>query len=444
MEPSPPGRIGGLLRRDSFSAFLAAGAAQFAGPSTGLVVLIFAITFSYPAADRTSFGAIALALLGLASALPTLAGAFVAGPLADRTDRRALMRTTNLVSLAAIALLAIDLFYAPNGHVVLGGAGGFYLPLWVLLAYPAWATVISTSTVFRPAYNTSVPRFVETADLGSANGLIYASAAAVSATGTLAVGLILTVGGTVVALAIPFALFLITQVALSLVRADLRVKRTAPPTHLLRSTLEGFSYLVRRRDIFQMTVAALVVNLLAAVAFVELGLYLASWLGLVSGFWYGAMISASTAGAACGLLAISRLSFERRAGVVLIVLVLAMGGALVALPLVRTIWLALPVMFVYGLMPGMIQTVFLSAVQATVPDEVMGRVFAADEVGSYTLVPFGQGLGGFLTVEVGVRGTFFIAGGAIVLLGAIMAGGFGALRGLGFQPREPAGASAPA
>lgn len=427
-----------ILRRESFPAFLTAGAAQFAGPSTALVALLFAFALAYPASERESFGAVALALLGLSSALPTLAGAFFAGPLADRRDRHMLMRTANLCSLGATAVLAADLLYAPSARIPLAVLPGFYLPLWVLLAYPAWAALIATATLFRPAYNTSVPRFVQTAELGTANGLIYSVAAAVSAAGTLVVGAMLSLWGTSYAFTVPFVLFLLTQVALVLVRVDLRVRRDGPPPSILRSVVEGFGYLVRRRALFEMTIGALFVNLLSAVAFVELALYVASWLGLVSGIWYGAIISATTAGAACGLVLISRARFEHRAGVVLIGLVLGMGVSLLSLAFVRSVWLALPIVFVYGLMPGMIQTVFLSSVQATVPDEVMGRVFAADEVGSYMLVPFGQGIGGFLTVEIGVQGTYFFAGGSIVGLGLIMFTGFGALRSLRFPTEEPA------
>ena len=85
----------------------------------------------------------------------------------------------------------------------------------------------------------------------------------------------------------------------------------------------------------------------------------------------------------------------------------------------------------------MITTIFLSTVQATVPDEVMGRVFSADEVGSYALVPAGQYTGGLLTVAVGVQGTYLSAGGAIIGFGLIMVASFGALRRLGYRPAEP-------
>jgi MFS family permease len=401
-----------------------------------LVAFLFAITFAYPSAERVSYGAIALAFLGLSSAVPTFFAAFFSGALADRYDRGELMRVVNLVALLGVAAAAVDLVMLPSNPISVPVSPGFYLPTWVLLLYPCWAVIIVSATIFRPAFNTSIPRFVEPRDLGRANGVIYASAALVSAAGSLAVGGILTYYPVADGLGLSFVLFFATQVALLLVDVDLAVQRKTAPRSVSREAVEGFAYLGRRRELLEITIAALVVNFLSAVALVELGLYVENWLTLAQGIWYGAMITASTLGVAVGFALISRFHFEPHAGRVIILLSLAMGVALLTLGLVRSIWLALPVIFVYGMMPGMIMTVFLSTVQATVPDAMMGRVFSADEVGSYALVPFGQGAGGLLTVAVGVQGTYLAAGGAIVFFGLLMATGFGALRRLGFRPRE--------
>ena len=400
-----------------------------------LVILLYSVTFAYPAPERVTYGALALAFLGLSSAIPTLVAAFFSGALADRYDRGRLMRAVNILSLVAVAAAMADLSLAPGAIVHAPGPPGFYLPLWVLLLYPCWGVVVVTSTLFRPAYNTSIPRVVETRDLGRANGLIYATAAILSAAGTLGVGAILTYGTAPDALVVSFVLFFATQVALLLIDLDLSVTRASAKRSVVTEAKDGFVYLGKRRELLEITIAALVVNFLSAVALVELGLYVESWLGLAQGIWYGAMVTASTLGVALGFVVISRFHFEEHAGRAIMVLTLVMGVALLALGLVRSIWLALPVIFVYGMMPGMIATVFLSTIQATVPDAMMGRVFSADEVGSYALVPFGQYGGGELTVAIGVQGTYLAAGGAIVFFGVLMATSFGALRRLGFHPR---------
>ena len=401
------------------------------------MILLFAVAFAYPSGTPTAFPGLALAFLGLSSTLPTLGAAFVSGALADRHDRGQLMRTVNLVSIITTAGLAAALVYAPSAHVPVPGPAGFYLPLWVVLAYPAWALVTTTSTLFRPAFNTSVPKIVAKSDLGRANGVIYAVAAVASAVGAVGVGALLALVPVPYALGVPFALFFATQVALVLIDVDLSVTRTERRRPVLTEARAGFRYLGRRRDLLEITIAALVVNFLSAVALVELALYLEDWLGLTNGVWYGGMVAVVTAGTATGFVLVSRFRFEPRAGRVIILFTLLMGVALLGFGLVRSIWLALPIAFVYGLMPGMITTVFLSTVQATVPDQMMGRVFSADEVGSYALVPVGQLSGGLLFLAVGIQGTYLSAGGAIVLFGLVMVVGFGALRRLGYEPIAP-------
>jgi hypothetical protein len=412
------------------------------------VILIFSITFAYPASDRATYAPLALAFLGLSSTIPTLVTAFFSGAIADRHDRGELMRVINLVSLVAIAAAVADLAMAPGGHVALPGPAGFYLPLWLLLTYPIWATVVISSALFRPAYNSSLPKIVEPALLGRANGLIYSTAAIGSAAATLFVGGLLTVLPTAYAFGVPFALYFATQAVLLTLDADLAVSGRGRRRAVWAEARDGFVYLGRRRELLEITVAALLVNFLSAVALVELGLYVGLWLGLSTGFWYGAIVAASTLGVALGFVLIPRVRFEAHAGRWVILLTALMGVALLALGAVRSIWLALPIMFVYGMMPGMIQTVVLSTIQATVPDAMMGRVFSADEVGSYALVPVGQSTGGLLTLEVGVQGTYLLAGGAIGLAGIVMASTFGALRRLGFQPTPepvpPASDSEPA
>jgi len=437
MAPPARGRYADLFQERSFRPFLLAGAFQLAAPSGVLVVLLFGVALAYPAADRTTYGALALAFLGLSSTIPTLLTAVFSGAFADRYDRGVLMRGANLCAMLATAGLAADLVVRPGGRVPFVGPAGFYLPEWVVLAYPAWAVIASAATVFRPAYNTLVPRLVERSALGRANGLIYSVAATASAVTTVSVGALLTVAPSEYALGIPFVLFFATQVTLLLIGVDFSVDPAASRRPIWTEARDGFAYLGVRRDLLEITISSLVINFLAALALVELALYVVSWLGLVQGIYYGAMVAAATVGTACGFLVIGHVRFEARAGQVLILLTFAMAGSLIALALVRTIWLALPVLFVYGLAPGMITTVFLSTIQATVPDEKMGRVFAADELGSVSLVPVGQWAGGLLTLAVGVQGIYLLSGGAIALLGLTMLVSFGALRRLAYQPRPP-------
>jgi Transmembrane secretion effector len=346
------------------------------------------------------------------------------------------MRFVNLVGVVATTGLATLFVFQPAGRVDLPGPPGFYIPVWILLIFPFWAAVIVSSTIFRPAFNTSVPRVVRRDLLGRANGAIYAIAGGVSAAGTVGVGILLTVAPAAYAFAVPFALFFVTQVALAGVDVDLSVSRVGPAHSLLREARNGFAYLARHRALLEITIGALVINFLVALATVELALYVTSWLGLTQGIWYGAMVAAATVGSSVGFVLIANVRFEPRAGRALIALTGALGASLFALALVHSIWLALPIIFLFGTIPGMFTTIFLSTIQSNVPDEVMGRVFSADEVGSYALVPVGQYAGGLLTITAGVQGTYLFAGGTLLVFGGFMFAAFGSLRNLSFPGSE--------
>ena len=132
------------------------------------------------------------------------------------------------------------------------------------------------------------------------------------------------------------------------------------------------------------------INFLTALAFVELGLYVRDWLGVTEAILLGAMTTGASVGSGVGTVLAGRLGFERRAGRYLILLTFGQGLAIIALAFSHTIWLSVPLMVLFGIFPGMAATIFLATMQAIVPNRVLGRVLAADEVGSYGLVPLGQ------------------------------------------------------
>jgi hypothetical protein len=431
-----PNRYRRLLADHRFLYLLITGATSFAAPTGTLVVLLWAIPHAYAGTPNSeTHGALALALLGLSSTIPTLAAAAIGGTLADRWDRRKLMRSVNLVALVATIGIALDLVLRPAGTVTVGGYGGLYLPVWVLGIYPLWAAETTAVTIFRPAFNASLPRLVSRSDLGSANGLVYATALLLSVGASLGAAGSVEFVGAGLALGLPILLFAITQVAAIRMQGDFAPPRDQPKRRFLSDAAEGYRFLWQRRELFEITLTALAINFLNAVAFVELGLYVTFWLGLANALFVGLMLSGASLGAAVGTIVINRLGFERRAGRFLIVLTTLQGTTVLALGLTRSAWFAIPDMFLFGLFPGMFTTVFLATIQATVPDHKLGRVFAADEVGSYSLIPVGQYSGGLLTVAAGLQVTYITAGVGTMAVGGLMAT-LPELRRLSFAPTD--------
>jgi MFS family permease len=429
-----------VLETRGFTPYWLGGAFSFAAPSVVTVVLVWATAIAYPAGASTtpSYSALALALLGLSATVPTLAAAVVSGTLADRMDRGRLMAATNLAAIGAVALLVVLLWEHPDTPVSVPGPAGFYLPLWLVFALPLWAAITTASTLFRPAFNASLPSLLPTNLLGRANGLVFSLAVGASIAGTLIATTLIPFVGESTALLVPLVLFAATGVSIAAIPRPAKPP-ARPPTKFSGDVAEGYRYLLRNPALLRITVGSLAVNFLTALAFVELGLYVRDFLGVTEAIYLGAMTTGATAGSGLGTVIAGRLSFEPKAGRFLVVLLAAQGFTVAAMAFSPSIGVSIPLMFLFGVFPGMFTTVFLATVQAIVPGRLLGRVLAADEVGSYGLVPIGQYAGGLITLAAGIRATFLIAGGGT----AAVAGGMGAyrdLRALGFSPK-PAGAA---
>lgn len=423
-----------LVHRRSFLPYWGSGALSFAAPSIVVVVLVWATAVAYPASNPNSaaFSALALALLGLSATIPTLGAAVLSGTLADRFDRRRLMGTCNLAGLVATAGLVGVLYLHPDGHLGFPGPSGFYLPVWLALALPLWATVSTAATLFRPAYNASLPTILPAGALGRANGLVYAVAVAASVAGTLGATALIMLAGEGWALVVPLGLFAGTGLAVLTMQPSSK-PRMPPTTRFTSDVTEGYRFLYQNRALLQVTVASLLINFLSALAFVELGLYVRVWLGATQAILLGAMTTGASIGSGVGTLIAGRLSFERRAGRYLILLTIGQGLSVVGLAFSHSIWWSIPLMVGFGIFPGMAVTVFLATMQAVVPNRVLGRVLAADEVGSYGMVPIGQYAGGIVSLFAGVQATFLFAGVGTVAVAGVMATLSG-IRRLGYDP----------
>jgi MFS family permease len=370
---------------------------------------------------HAAFAAWALALLGMAATVPTLVMAFFSGTLADRINRRRLLRLSNGLGLAGVVLLAAVFYVFPGTHVALPGPAGFYVPEWFLWVLPLWAMVAVAAALARPTLNSSVPQVVPKASLGRANGLILSVGLIVSGVGTLTVGFLLTPWGPVLTLLIPLAFLEIGAIALALLESDVTGVRAGPHRSFASDMTEGLRYVGRRTGLLEITVASLGINFFAAIASVEIPLYVDDWL-LQGAVLLGALTFVASLGTAIGSSAVNAIRYERSPGLFLALFVALTGLCLVVLPFTHSPIVALAAIGGFGLFIGMLTTIYLVVIQRTVPNELLGRVFAADEVGSFALIPLGQSAGGILTAVRGIAVTYWATGGGIALIGAVMAG----------------------
>jgi hypothetical protein len=140
----------------------------------------------------------------------------------------------------------------------------------------------------------------------------------------------------------------------------------------------------------------------------------------------GALTFVSSVGTAIGSSAVNAIRYDRSPGLYLALFVVLTGASLAILPITHSPFVALAAIALFGFFIGMFTTIYLVVIQRSVPNELLGRVFAADEVGSFALIPVGQSAGGAITALRGIAFTYWVTGGGIAVLGGVMAG----LRGL--------------
>ena len=406
-----------------FVRLLLAGAFGYAGPPSVTVILAWksVSTYGLLSAHHAAYAAWALALLGVSATIPTLVMAFFSGTLADRMNRRRLLRLSNAMALVGVALLAVVFYASPIARVPLPGPAGFYVPEWFLWILPMYALVALAAALSRPTLNSSIPQVVPKDSLGRANGVILSAGLIASGVGSLSVGFLLAPWGPVLTLLIPLAFFEIAAVALATLESDVTGTRRSSSRSFTSDMFDGLRYLGQRTGLLEITLASLGTNFFYAIAAVEIPLYVDDWL-LQGAVVLGALTFVISVGTAIGSSAINAVRYERSPGLYLSVCVVLTGVTLIILPFTHSAYAALAAFAAFGFFLGMLTTIYLVVVQRNVPNELLGRVFAADEVGSFALTPVGQSVGGAITAIRGIAFTYWATGGSIAILGGIMSG----------------------
>jgi MFS family permease len=318
-----------------------------------------------------------LAVQGAVEFLPVVPGAFVAGALADRSDRR------DLIALTRLATLLCALGLALAGDLARS-------PLAVLLGM---AFLIHASEGFEfPAAQALLPALVPRE--------IFQSAVVVSATvrnGAFASGPVLA--GLAIEAAGPRASYALTALllALSLV-ALLRVRRPGASDPAARvdveSFREGLSFLRRRPAV----VGAMAVDMLAVI-FADPRVLLAVFaerILSVGPAGYGVLSGAMAAGTFLAALALLPHRGFARPGRSLLVAVVGFGLAAVGFGL--STWFALSVacLVLAGVADQVSQVTRTTLIQLSTPDVLRGRVSAVNMVFVSASNQFGAAFTGFL------------------------------------------------
>jgi len=353
-----------------------------------------AVAIGWQIYDLTG-SALDLGLVGLVQFVPVVVLALVVGHVADRYDRRLVVRVAQLVEAAAAVALAI------------GSAEGW-------LSIPAIFAIVfvaGTARAFElPTMHALVPGLIPPPMFSRAvAGSTSANQAAV-VLGPAIGGLLYAAGPTVVYLTCT-ALFLVASVLVTLIRRIEVPARSREPFKLV-SLFAGFAFIRDRRELVGVVTLDLFVILLGG-AVALLPIYARDILR-VGPEGLGVLRSASAVGALASSILLSRYPLRRHVGRILFAAVTCFGVATAVFAVSTSLALSLVALALCGASDAVSVVIRFSLVQVRTPSEMRGRVSSVNSL----FVGASNTLGDF---EAGVTAAWF---GAVP---AVLLGGIGAV-----------------
>jgi len=357
-----------------------------------------------------------LALLSLFLLLPIMIASGVAGVLADRYDRRTLMIIGD--TGAALASLAL---------VISVSSGNFQL--WHVYAAALWQGLFST--LQRPAFEASVSQLVPEAQRQRANAILQLSKPTALLISSALTGLLYIVIGVVGIFLIDLISFLVAVVTTLVVRIP-APPRTQGESQARQSMLKewraGLNFLWSRRPLFGLIVLVAVFGFLISSAFALMTPYVLARTS--SAPTLGILTAITSVGGIVGAIMIGVWGgFKQRIDTILVAMILVLIATMLLgtnqSPIVMGVALFVAMMSVSGA-----NATSMTLLQAKVPGDMQGRVFAIFTQLSLVLTPLGYLLIGPLADQVFTplaSSSAWTEGAPGMLFGIGAAGGMGVL-----------------
>jgi MFS family permease len=359
---------------------------------------VTAVALPYQVFVQTG-SSLAVGLIGLAQAVALIGCSLVAGPLADRIDRRSLIVVSEVgMGLSSAALAALAVAGTP--------------PLWLLYALAGVGAGLSG--VSGPAQSAAVPSLVGNENLPAAMALSQTVWNGTSIVGPALAGLVLATFGVPWAYGLD-AVLTAGAVGAALLVGPLRPLRdpNAAPTTGWQAFREGMAFLRRRRVLL----GTFAIDLNAMIFGMPRALFpvLALTTFGVGPQGLGLLYAAPAVGALLGALTAGWVGRVRKQGEAVVWAVVAWGAAIAAFGLTSRFWVALVLLALAGA-ADVISAVFRGTMlQTATPDALRGRISAVNIM----VVASGPRLG---DVEAGVVATavsptFSVVSGGLACIG---------------------------
>ncbi len=323
-----------------------------------------------------------LGLVGLVQFVPVVALSLLVGHVADRYDRRAVIRACFAVEAVAAVVLA-------------AGSAGQWLEREAILAL---VFVVGVCRAFElPSMQALVPALVPGPLLSRAVAA-WTSANQTAIIAGPALGGVLYVAGPSVVYACCAALFAVACALAAAIHIERPAAHRAPPG--LASLFAGFTYIRGRPVLLGVVSLDLFAVLLGAVTAL-LPIYARDV--LATGPWgLGILRSAPAVGALATAVVLARRPLQRRAGRIMFAAVLGFGAATVTFALSTSLAVSVAALVALGACDAASVVIRLSLVQLETPDEMRGRVSAVNAMFIGTSNTLGDFRAGLVAAWLGV------------------------------------------
>ncbi len=349
----------------------------------------------------------ALATVGIAMTLPTIACLLLGGVVSDRFDRRRVILASDVLrglGVGAIAILAL--------------AGSLHL--WHMLVLVALYGV--GTGFFAPAFDAIVPDLLPAAELAQANSLDQFVRPLAFRLAGPAIGGVLVAGlGAGSAFGLDALSFLASAVALLAMRARPGAASEAAPASLGADLRGGFDY-VRRHVWLWGTFAAAAIAYLCFMGPTEVLLPFVVKNSLHgSAADLGLVLAAGGIGSVACAVAMGQGGLPRREITFIYVVWTVATLAVAGYGMATAVWQLMLVSVAFNALETAGTIVWATVKQREVPASLLGRVSSLDWLISIGLLPVSLALTGPLSGAIGARSTLIGAGmvGAVVTLAAL-------------------------
>ncbi len=322
------------------------------------------------------------------------------GVLTDRVSRRTLVVLSDVLQGVLVGVVAL-----------LAGTG----MLAISQLYVFGALFGAAQAFAMPALSAFLPETVPKADIQAANS-VYQGTRTLAFIGGPALGaLLIALGGTTAAFAFDAISFAVSAVLLWSARGSSTPRPRERKASVVVQVREGWRYVAR---IPWLWITILLFAIVNAAEAGPRGVVLPAFVALdLRGgpTAIGLVLSAMAAGSLVGFFLPNFLPKIRHRGLVAYIATALFGASIALMAFSPNLVGILGLGFAHGVAVAVFSLMWQTAMMEQVREDIRGRVFSLDEIGSFVLLPFSFFACGILAVLLGPR-TVLLAGGLIVML----------------------------